>query len=249
VSGERWEPAPAVVDLRPDGVDLWKGSLDAAPDALAAFRDTLSEDERARADRFAFPRERERFTASRGLLREVLARYAGATPASLEITADDLGKPRLGGRCGEGRLRFNVSHSADLWLSAVALHREVGVDVEAIRADRTHDRIARRFFSPGEVAALDALPESDRVLAFHACWTRKEAWLKARGFGLTLPLDSFDVTLRPGEEARLLATRLDPADAVRWRLVSLDPAEGFTAALAVGGDPGPIRRFLAAVGA
>jgi 4'-phosphopantetheinyl transferase len=217
-----------------DSVEVWRDSLD-RPDAdLARLEGWLSGEERARAAAFAFPRERGRFVASRGLLRSLLARLAGGAPASQEIVADALGKPRLGGTCGQGRLRFSVSHSGDLWACAVALGREVGLDVEEVRPDRAADRIARRYFSPAEADALAALPGPERPAAFHRIWTRKEAWLKARGFGISIPLDSFEVTHAAGD-ARLLATRPNPAEAARWTLRDLDIAPGFAAAVAVEG--------------
>jgi len=226
-----------------DRVDLWKAPLEAGDAALERYRGTLSPAERERAARFAFDRERQAFVASRGLLRRVLSRLAGAPPGTLRIEEDALGKPRLGGECGQGRVRFNVSHSGGLWACAVALHREVGLDIERIDPARAGDRIAERTFSPSEVVALRALPEGERVAAFHRCWTRKEAYLKARGFGISIPLDSFEVTLGPGEPARLLATRPDPADAGRWSLVDLNPGPGFAGALCVEGREGAVVRW------
>lgn len=218
-------------------VDLWRAPLRAG-EAAAAFAASLSPAERERAAAFAFDRERHAFLASRGRLRAVLAGYAGQDPGSLRLGEDALGKPRLEGECGQGRWRFNVSHSGDLWVCAVALGREVGLDVEEVRPERAGERIAARYFSPSETAALRALPEGERVAAFHRVWTRKEAWLKARGFGITVPLDSFEVSHGPGD-ARLLATRPDPAEAGRWRMVDLDLGPGFAGALCAAGS-GPL---------
>jgi 4'-phosphopantetheinyl transferase len=206
--------------------------------ALAAFRALLSPEEGARADAFAFEEPRRAFTVSRGRLRVLLASFAGGAPEGLRILEDDLGKPRLGGGCGQGRWRFNVSHSGGLWACAVALHREVGLDLEAVRPDRAVESITKRYFSPAEAAALTALPAAERTAAFHRIWTRKEAWLKARGFGITVPLDSFEVSLEAGD-ARLLATRPDPGEAARWTLRDLDFGGGFVGALCVEGA-GPV---------
>ena len=223
-------------------VDVWTAPLDPEDGTLDRFRATLSPAERERECRFAFDRERRAFVASRGWLRTLLARYAGGTPAGQVLVEDPLGKPRLGGACGQGRRRFSVSHSAGLWACAVALHREVGLDIEWIDPAREIDRISGRYFSPAEVAALRALPEAERLAGFHLCWTRKEAWLKARGFGISVPLDSFEVSLAPGEPARLLATRPDPAEAARWTLLDLDHGPGFAGALCVeGADPVEVR--------
>jgi 4'-phosphopantetheinyl transferase len=222
------------VDLHPEDVQVFRDTLDRGPAELTRFEATLSGPERARAEAFAFPRERRAFLASRGLLRELLARLAGGTPAGQEVVVDEGGKPRLAGSCGQGRLRFNVSHSGTLWACAVALHREVGLDVEEVRPDRAVKSIMTRYFAPAETDALLALPEPERVAAFHRVWTRKEAWLKARGLGIAIPLDSFEVSHAPGD-ARLLATRPDPAEAAKWTLRDLDPGPGFAGCVAVAG--------------
>lgn len=126
-----------------------------------------------------------------------------------------------------------MSHSCDVALIAVARDREVGVDVERLRDGVDLEGIARRFFSPTEVSALLALPQHHRQEAFFSCWTRKEAYIKARGSGLSMPLDGFDVSLAPDAPAALLTTRPDPMDATRWSLYSFDPALAYLAALAV----------------
>ena len=200
-------------------VESLRASFAADP---ARFAPHLSVAERARAAAFAFPRERDRFVISRGLLREALARWGGGTPAGQEIAVDPLGKPRLGGTCGQGRLRFNVSHSGDLWACALAVGVEVGLDVEEIDPARDVASLATRYFAPGEADRVLALEGAERVAAFHRVWTRKEAWLKAQGFGITIPLDSFSVV---------------HGDAVgRWTLVDLDLGPGLAGALAVEGS-------------
>ncbi len=231
-----WSAPPAAPDFLPDAVDIWRASFAGAEANLDRLGASLSPDERARARAFAFEPERRRFLASRGMLRALLARYAAGEPGALEIVPDANGKPRLGGRCGQGRVRFNVSHSGDVWTCAVALHREVGVDVEEVRPGQETDRIAERYFSAVEVAALRSLAPAERPAAFHRGWARKEAFLKARGVAITIPLDSFDVTLAPGEPPRLLATRPDPAEAARWTLHDVDFGPGFAGALCVEGE-------------
>ena len=132
--------------------------------------------------------------------------------------------------------QFNVSHSGDLLLIAIAINRAVGVDVEQVRTDVDFDAIAARFFSVAEQRLLAALPQDLKRCAFYSCWTRKEAYLKARGDGLAMPLDTFDVSILPDEEPRLLETRHDPADARRWMLQNLAPGNNYLAALAVEGS-------------
>ena len=193
----------------------------------------LSAEERARGTRYRFERDLAHFIARRATLRSILAAYTGWLPAALTFCLGPSGKPALA-RVARGGLRFNVSHSAGLTLVAVTRCREVGVDLERIRPQLAAG-VAERFFSPVEVAALAVLPAEDRAAAFFACWTRKEAYVKAKGGGLSLGLDRFAVSLVPGEPARLLQTADDPLEVERWRLEALDPAPGYAAALAVEG--------------
>ncbi|MCC6862392.1 MAG: 4'-phosphopantetheinyl transferase superfamily protein [Bryobacterales bacterium] len=212
--------------MSPAEVQVWRVPLEGGGDPRV-----LSEQERERAARFRFERHRRRFTAAHTALRSILARATGELPGSLRFAFGPYGKPAL----ESGRVRFNLSHSSEVALVALAVDREVGVDVERMRPEITAERIAERFFSPHEVEALRALPEERRFEAFFHCWTRKEAFIKARGEGFSHPLDSFDVSLVPGEPARLLATRPDAAEASRWSLAELPVPSGYTAALAVEG--------------
>jgi 4'-phosphopantetheinyl transferase len=168
-------------------------------------------------------------------VRVLLAGYVGIPAASLTFRIGPHGKPALDGSAACAGLEFNLSHSGDLALCAVTRARAVGVDVEAIRPDFATSEVARRFFAPAEVAALEALPPGERVAGFFACWTRKEAYIKARGTGIALGLDRFEVSLAPGRPAALLATRDEPAAALRWRLVALAPGEGYAGALVTDG--------------
>jgi 4'-phosphopantetheinyl transferase len=199
-----------------------------------ALYETLDPGERQRAARFHFARDRDRFIVGRGTLRALLARYLGGAPARLGFSYGPHGKPALSGEVAD--VRFNLSHAAGVALYAVAVGREVGIDVEAVRPDFATDQIAERFFSPAERQALRGVEGESRGAAFFACWTRKEAYIKARGQGLSLPLDSFDVTLVPGEPAALLATRDDPGQRDRWWLSALDAGPGFAAALTIEGQ-------------
>ncbi len=194
----------------------------------------LSGEERERAARFHFERDRGRYTVCRSVLRELLAGYLDAAPEGIEFRYGPAGKPEL----TEGSLRFNVSHSHDLALIAMARERELGVDIERVRAGVEREGIAERFFSPGEVAELRAVAVEERDEAFFRCWTRKEAYVKARGGGLSIPLDSFDVTL--GRERAVLSRAVD---AKRWTLTTLDPAPGYAAALVVEGSAERLRCF------
>ena len=156
-------------------------------------------------------------------------------PQQLRFDYTPFGKPHLATDLAQRPVQFNVSHSGELLLIAIVAGRAVGIDVEQIRTDLEVEAIAVHFFSSNEQRVLAKLPGALQVGAFFDCWARKEAYIKARGEGLSLPLDQFDVSLMPGEEARLIETRPDPAEAQRWSLASLDVAEGYKAALAVEG--------------
>jgi 4'-phosphopantetheinyl transferase len=219
-------------ELGVDRVHVWRVHLDRTERDRAALSEVLSPDERARAARFRFPVDQARFAVARGALRLILARYAGVAAESLRFRTNEYGKPALGGGTD---LRFNISHSHALGLVAVACGREVGVDVERVRADVETLQIAGHYFSPNEVAALTALPSELAVRGFYTCWTRKEAYIKAIGKGLSQALDSFDVSLEPGSPAALLACRDDPTEVDRWSMQALHPGPGYVGALAVDG--------------
>jgi 4'-phosphopantetheinyl transferase len=236
-----WAPAPARPPLADHEVHVWRASLVATPDELARHHAVLSDDERARAARFRFEVHRNRFVAGRGIQRQVLARYLDAHPAALRYRLAEHGKPALDGAGAD--LRFNVSNSDDGLLIAVARGRELGVDLEAVVPVLDRDDVARRFFSVPENQVYDTIPDHARDAAFFTCWTRKEAYIKALGEGLSMPLDCFDVTLRPGEPAHLLCTRGRPDEAGRWTLRELDPGPGWLGAIAVEGGGWSLRLF------
>lgn len=188
------------MDLPESEVHLWVQRLDVIPEEVARLGSLLSTDESERAMRFAFEHLRNRFTVARGRLRELLATYSGVSPDQIVFTYNSFGKPSLGG----SELRFNLSHTGEIAVYAFAWSRDVGVDVEQIKPRVALERIPERFFSADEVGALRSLPVEMQTLGFFQCWTRKEAYVKARGAGLTIPLNSFDVSLGPGEQARFL---------------------------------------------
>jgi 4'-phosphopantetheinyl transferase len=230
-----WRPAPAELTPSSAEVHVWRTALNPAASCVERLRCHLSADELQRAARFHFPRDRRRFTVARGVLRDILARYLRVPASELAFRYSAYGKPTLADGFDDGTLRFNVSHSHERALFAVTCGREVGVDIEFLGREIRGEEIAKRFFSAGECATLRALPQEVKQQAFFNCWTRKEAYIKAHGEGLSLPLDQFDVSLAPGEPAALLATRSDPQDASRWSMQALSPGEGYVAALAVEG--------------
>jgi 4'-phosphopantetheinyl transferase len=236
-----WLDGPARPLLDDGEVHVWRACLNLHGSRLGQLWETLSPDEQLRARKFKFQRDREHFVAARGGLRDILSRYTGSAPQSLHFSYSEYGKPSLVGETGGEFARFNVSHSDGLALYAVTAGREVGIDLERVREDFASLDIAERFFSRREVAALRALPPTVRTPAFFDCWTRKEAYIKARGEGLSRPLHLFTVSLAPGQPAALLCDDEEPEEASRWSLASLSPGEGFRAALAVKGQVRALR--------
>jgi 4'-phosphopantetheinyl transferase len=232
-----WGSPPESPALGAGEAHVWRARLDAGPHTVAWLAGTLSADERERAARFRFEKDRVSYTVARGVLRAILGRYLNVTPAELRFAYSPHGKPSLDGALRSSPLRFNVSHSHGLALYAFTSGREVGVDVEHVRPDFAGEQIAEHFFSRGEVTSLRGLPREARLAAFFHCWTRKESYIKARGEGLSHPLELFDVSMAPGEPAALLATRPDPLEATRWSLAELPCDPGYVASLAVEGAP------------
>jgi len=205
--------------------------IDAGP--LAGL---LSADERERAGRFAFGRDRRRYIVARARLRQLLGERLGAAPESLRFVYKPHGKPALARCPGQRDLRFNVSHCGEVAAYAFAEGREVGVDIEEVRELSDADDIAMRFFSRRERAAYMRLPVRERPQGFFNCWTRKEAFIKALGSGLSCPLDSFDVSFAPGRPARILRVgRVGRVAASRcgWTLRSFVPGPGLVGAVAL----------------
>ncbi len=230
-----WSFPPATIILGSNEVHVWRASLDELRPQRDSFLHTLAADERTRAQRFYFQTDRERFITAHGVLRAILGLYLNREPKCLSFCYGSHGKPALACEYGGDAIRFNMSHSQGAALYAVTRNREIGVDLEFIRCDLEVEQIAERFFSPYEIATLRALPVHLRRYAFFLCWCRKEAYIKARGEGLSIPLDQFDVSLTPGEPAALLSTRPDADEALRWSLLGLTLASGYSAALAVEG--------------
>jgi 4'-phosphopantetheinyl transferase len=229
-------PIEASVPLPDNEVRLWRVDLEAVGADEARWQQVLSSDELARAARFHFSRDRQRFVAARALLRRILASYLATDPNSLSFSYSKKEKPSLGPAHLDSGVTFNVSHSGGIALFAFSRRREVGVDVEQVRRDADLEAIARRFFSAREQSQLAALPTEEKADAFFRCWTRKEAYIKATGDGLSLPLSQFDVSLAAGEESALLATRPDGSEAGRWLLQEVPAGPGYIAALCVRGQ-------------
>jgi 4'-phosphopantetheinyl transferase len=217
-------------DLQPDIVNVWVRTLQVPSAIESTCYEVLTSEERERAGRYRVGRPRNDFILTRGTLRSLLARYVGMTPQELSLRYSEYGKPILDGPFD---LRFNVSHTDGLALIAIVRAREIGIDVEKIHAAQDARKLAERFFSVRECHFLEGLSGEELQVAFFRCWTRKEAYVKARGEGLSLPLHQFDVAVAPNESRALLATRPDPSEAGRWILQDLPVSHGYVAALAV----------------
>ncbi len=231
-----WLIPPLDLDLQSQHVDIWRAHLDLSDNYLELLETTLSDDENQRAARLYFQGDRDRFIAAHGCLRDILARYLHCEPGQLSFSAGSNGRPGLSANSFDAGIEFNLTHSGTYALVAVTWERKVGVDLECIRQGLSPENIAERYFSQGEVSELMALPTDQREAAFFKCWTRKEAYMKATGLGLSLPLDSFDVSLNPNEPAILRATRPDPQEVARWSLLSLEVDSGYASAVAVEGQ-------------
>jgi 4'-phosphopantetheinyl transferase len=229
--------------LRKDEVHVFRASLDTQQEKRETLQRALSREELLRAARFHFPKDRNHFVTARGLLRTLIGRYLKLDPRVLRFQYGPHGKPSLETGPGKLSLRFNLSHSHGLCLFAFSLEREVGIDVEHIRPSHPDDEgIVRRFFSPEEAAALGALPSALRQKAFFTFWSRKEAYLKARGLGAAKELNSFDVSGDPDELTGIISIKGDQ-ESFRWSLRDLDPGPGYAAALAAEGRDWQLRRW------
>jgi 4'-phosphopantetheinyl transferase len=235
MNSPQWDVAPECAVPATSEVHVWSIPVDVEVPELLALAQLLSPDEVQRAARFRFERDRRAFVVGRSRLRMILGRYVDCSPDRLRFAYSPHGKPALVLPSGPRVPTFNVSNAGAVVVCAVTCDRRVGIDVERVRPGIDADAIAERFFETNEVAALQSLARSERIEAFFRCWTRKEAYVKARGNGLALALDQFEVSVRPGEPAWLRATRGDPGEAARWTLADLSPGPGYVGALAVEG--------------
>ncbi|MCD4716802.1 MAG: 4'-phosphopantetheinyl transferase superfamily protein [Desulfobacterales bacterium] len=224
---------PRKIDVITRDAYVWCVSLEVDKASLESFQLFLSKDERNKIKRLRFEKARNNFIAARYYLRLIVAPYLNAEPEDLEFKYNRYGKPLLTGKFENTGTCFNMSHSHGLALYAIMSGQAVGVDIEKVRPDLDCIKIAERYFSPQEVEALRRLPKDPQRQGFFNCWTRKEAYLKAKGEGFSSPADRFQVSLAPGEPAALLGHSSDPSEVSKWSIEDLDVGGGYTAALAV----------------
>ena len=227
--------AAVALEASPDRVDVWFVPLQSPDHDYDALFETLSQDERQRAERFYFEIHRRRFVIGRGVLRGILSRYLGIAAGEIQFEYGPQGKPLLRGVGSDLLLSFNASGSNDLAAYGVTREREIGIDVEWMHPDRSCDRIVERFFSEGEKRAYHEVNGPEKEAAFFQSWTRKEAYIKAIGDGLSRPLNSFELTLAPGEPPRVVGDDRDPEAVSRWTIRDLQPAEEYAGALVISG--------------
>jgi 4'-phosphopantetheinyl transferase len=230
---QTWKPGPAAPVIWQNEVHVWRARLD-VPWSWT-FDEALSLDDRTRADRFKFESDRRHFCVGRASLRLILSRYLQTKPGRLQLATGEFGKPYFADQKLSAGLRFNLSHSNQLALIAIVRDREVGVDLEYMRSDFVTDDVANHFFSPAEVEQFREVPAESKTQSFFNCWTRKEAYIKARGEGLYCPLDQFDVSVAPGMPALLLGSRVDAADALRWSFSDIAAGDRYAGTVAVDG--------------
>lgn len=221
--------------LSRNDVHVWRASLDLSASQIDLLDQTLSEDEHRRSIRFCFEKDRRRYVAARGLLRILLSRYLGTIAGQIVFEYQKQGKPMVANDLEGKTIQFNLSHIDELAVYSFALNRPVGIDIENLSRSIDFESVAWQFFSPREVSKLLGVAKPLRKRAFFACWTRKEAFVKATGEGLSRPLDQFDVSLAPGEDACLLEIASCKEEALRWKMADLDVGQGYVGALVVKG--------------
>jgi 4'-phosphopantetheinyl transferase len=230
-----WQPPPAALRLEAHEVHVWRVTLGATPEQLAAFAALLSEDERRQAERYQFPELRRRAVALRAVQRTLLGAYLAEPPGRLRFRQGPFGKPYLEGRA---ELQFNAAHSEALALFAFARGREVGVDLERIRPGEANELVAEGFFAAREAALLRALPRARWDEVFFTMWVCKEAFLKATGRGIAGGLHEPEIVLEPRPRLYLPGS---PGEAARWDLRMLDPGPDFAAAVVAEGRDWSVR--------
>jgi 4'-phosphopantetheinyl transferase len=238
-----WEPFTEPSSLGGAHVHVYRVRLTVTPERADRLRLSLSPTERERADRFRFQRDRSAWTVSRAALRWVLAQYTGVLSRDLSFREGQYGKPFLDPGCDGAWLQFSLSHSDELALIALTAGHEVGVDVERIRPDVNVVALAHSVFSEREIARLITLLPDQQAEVFFNGWTRKEAFVKAVGEGLSFGLDRVEVSLAPGEPTALLMVDREGYQAADWSMMALEPGPGYRGALAVKGSGWVLRCF------
>jgi 4'-phosphopantetheinyl transferase len=227
-----WLNSPDNLTLSDNEAHIWRADLDFNQSFQSSFLKLLSPDEKNRARKFRFNKDSQHFIAARGILRRLIGKYLEINPAEISFQYSEFGKPSM---ANNNSLQFNISHSRNVALFAFTRKFNIGVDVEFVNPNIEVKEIAASFFSTNEIKNLLELPEKEQTLGFFNCWTRKEAFIKAVGEGLSFPLDKFEVSLEPNKSAKLLATYWQPEDVSKWSIYSLFPEPNFVGSLVIEG--------------
>jgi 4'-phosphopantetheinyl transferase len=238
-----WESPPENISLAKHHVHVWRMWLRPTDSLIGEMYSLLSVEEKQRSDRFKIREDRTRYIAAHYHTRKILSKYLALSPEKIKFAYSQFGKPVLAGEKNAPGLRFNLSHSVDIALLAVTNGFNLGIDLELVKQEKATEDIARRFFSIGEVESLLDQPKKDRQEAFFRCWTRKEAYIKARGEGMSIPLGEFEVSFLPGDPPRILWVKDDPHGVENWTIFHLAPETGYVGALAVEGHPEKLNLF------
>lgn len=222
--------------LSPKQINIWRIHLLQDEHVINSCRNLLSGDEIERANRFHFAKHRRRFVIARAAAREILGKYLEISPRKLIFSYGAKGRPEISNDLNKRAMKFSLSHSRDLALLAIAQGLSLGIDVEFINGECATDDIAERVFAPREIRTLRSIIPTRRVEAFFSCWTRKEAYVKALGEGLGMPLKSFDVPFGPGVSAAVISVRMSAKDALTWSIYDINAAPGYKAALVIEGE-------------
>ena len=228
------------INLKPHTVHIWSLNFAVNDDAFNRYHSLLSEDEKKRASKFKFYKDKRCYVVTRGCLRLLSASYLEKNARDIVFVYEKYGKPRYKHKT---ILNFNVSHSGDIAVIGFVYEHAIGIDIEKIKNDFDTFEIASNFFSKKEIAALREIPESQKYKAFYRCWTRKEAFIKAKGIGLSFPLDKFSVTLDSDLNAELIQTQWDTYEKLKWQFTSFIPSEDYIAAFTVNSQIKDIQYF------
>ncbi len=235
-----WVKATGEHRLDADHVDIWRSRIDLPAQRIDEFHATLSDEEKQRAARFKFPGKFEEYVVTRGLLRQALSIVASQPASSFDFRYSEDNKPFLDLVIDDKPIAFNVSHSHGMALVALGLDRRLGIDVEKLREDPEHDKLARRYFSKVENEQFEKF-QGDRVRAFFATWTRKEAFVKAVGKGIKYGLSEFDVNIDPDEAPRMLRTGWQENDLNNWHMLGIDCGDDYIATVIADGPSYSVR--------
>lgn len=228
-----WKNVAVFPSISLGDVHLWRSNLSVNPSRTALFWNILSQDEKDRANRFRFEKDRMHYIVARGTLRTLLGQYFGKNAQSLQFTYSEFNKPMLENEQG---LQFNISHAAGLGLFSFTKESDIGVDLERVDESIEVQKLAGRFFSKNEVETIFALAENFQAKAFFYCWTRKEAFIKGHGEGLSLPLDQFEVSILESDVVQLKSIAWSPSETNQWSLYSFEPQRNIVGSLAVKGE-------------